>query len=140
MLLAGVMLVLGKYFTGICRIPGVPIQDSGPGSQVEGPRSGSYVKGPGSQVPRVGPGSHFSGMLLVFIKKEALTQVFSCEFCEISKNTFFTEHLRWLLLLFWHKTEWSTLKIKNSYNYLFIKSIARNFMLNMLHGKQKQKC
>ena len=33
-----------------------------------------------------------------FIKKEALAQVFSCEFCEISKNTFFTEHLRWLLL------------------------------------------
>ena len=23
-----------------------------------------------------------------FIKKEILTQVFSCEFCEISKNTF----------------------------------------------------
>ena len=29
-----------------------------------------------------------------FIKKETLTLVFSCEFCEISKNTFFTEHLR----------------------------------------------
>ena len=29
-----------------------------------------------------------------FIKKESLTQVFSCEFGEISKNTFFTEHLR----------------------------------------------
>ena len=28
-----------------------------------------------------------------FIKKESLTQVFSFEFCEISKNTFFTEHL-----------------------------------------------
>ena len=28
-----------------------------------------------------------------FIKKEALAQVFPCEFCEISKNTFFTEHL-----------------------------------------------
>ena len=28
-----------------------------------------------------------------FIKKEALTQVFSCIFCEISKKTFFTEHL-----------------------------------------------
>ena len=28
-----------------------------------------------------------------FIKKEALTQVFSCEICEISKNTYFTEHL-----------------------------------------------
>ena len=24
-----------------------------------------------------------------FIKKEALAQVFSCEFCQISKNTFF---------------------------------------------------
>ena len=28
-----------------------------------------------------------------FIKKEALAQVFSCEFCQISKNNFFTEHL-----------------------------------------------
>ena len=28
-----------------------------------------------------------------FIKKESLTQVFPCEFYEISKNTFFTEHL-----------------------------------------------
>ena len=28
-----------------------------------------------------------------FIKKETLAQVFSCEFCEISKNIFFTEHL-----------------------------------------------
>ena len=33
-----------------------------------------------------------------FIKKKALAQVFSCEFCEISKNTFFTEYLWWLLL------------------------------------------
>ena len=29
----------------------------------------------------------------LFIKKESLAQVLSCEFCEISKNTFFTEHL-----------------------------------------------
>ena len=29
-----------------------------------------------------------------FIKKETLVQLFSCEFCEIFKNTFFTEHLR----------------------------------------------
>ena len=28
-----------------------------------------------------------------FIKEDALAQVFSCEFCEISKITFFTEHL-----------------------------------------------
>ena len=33
-----------------------------------------------------------------FIKKEALAQVFSCKFCEILKNTFYTEHLWWLLL------------------------------------------
>ena len=28
-----------------------------------------------------------------FIKKETLTKLFSCEFCEISKDIFFTEHL-----------------------------------------------
>ena len=28
-----------------------------------------------------------------FVKKETLAHLFSCEFCEISKNTFFTEHL-----------------------------------------------
>ena len=28
-----------------------------------------------------------------FIKEEILAQMFSCEFCEIFKNTFFTEHL-----------------------------------------------
>ena len=28
-----------------------------------------------------------------FILKKTLVEVFSCEFCEISKNTFFTEHL-----------------------------------------------
>ena len=28
-----------------------------------------------------------------FMKKKNLAQVISCEFCEISKNTFFTEHL-----------------------------------------------
>ena len=35
-----------------------------------------------------------------FIKNKTLVQVFFCEFCEISKNTFFTEHL-WLLL-YWN--------------------------------------
>ena len=29
-----------------------------------------------------------------FIKKESLAHVFSCKFCEISKNIFFTEHLQ----------------------------------------------
>ena len=27
------------------------------------------------------------------LKKETLAQAFSCQFCEISKNTFFMEHL-----------------------------------------------
>ena len=33
-----------------------------------------------------------------FIKKETPAQVFPCEFCEISKNTFLIDHLWWLLL------------------------------------------
>ena len=35
-----------------------------------------------------------AGRACNFIKKESLAQVFSCEFCEFFKNTFFTEHLR----------------------------------------------
>ena len=35
-----------------------------------------------------------------FTKKEALAQVFFCEFCEILKNTFFTEHL-WTTASVW---------------------------------------
>ena len=31
--------------------------------------------------------------------KETPTQLFSCEYCEIFKNTFFIEQLRWLLLI-----------------------------------------
>ena len=36
-----------------------------------------------------------------FIKKETVAQVFSCEFCEIFKNTFFTEHLRTTASILW---------------------------------------
>ena len=36
----------------------------------------------------------FTGLACNFIKKETLTQVLSCEFCEISENTFFTEHIQ----------------------------------------------
>ena len=50
-----------------------------------------------------------------FIKKESLPQVFSCEFCEISRNTFFTEHLRRLLL-----------KFQNFWEHLFGKSSANS--------------
>ena len=40
-----------------------------------------------------------------FFKKEALAQVFSCECCDISKNTFFTEHV------------WKTASIIRQYNF-----------------------
>ena len=33
------------------------------------------------------------------IKKETLTQVFSCEICESFKNAFFIKHLKWMLLI-----------------------------------------
>ena len=41
-------------------------------------------------------GKHLCQSLFVcnFIKKETLAQLFSCEFCQISKSTFFTEHLK----------------------------------------------
>ena len=45
-----------------------------------------------------------------FTKKETLAQVFSCEFCEISKNTFFTEHL------------WATASVYQTFLF-FMKSI-----------------
>ena len=38
-------------------------------------------------------GSIHQTLGLHFIKKESLGQVFSCEFWEISRNTFFTEHI-----------------------------------------------
>ena len=59
-----------------------------------------------------------------FIKKETLALVFSCEFCEISKNSFFTEHLRttasvfcdflWVyqIIQYWHT--WSLPNLKSS--------------------------
>ena len=39
-----------------------------------------------------------AGAACTFFKKGTLAQLFFCEFCKISKNTFFTEHRRWLLL------------------------------------------
>ena len=39
------------------------------------------------------------------LKKETLAQMFSCEFCEISKNTFFTEHLWTMDDCFWNFAE-----------------------------------
>ena len=38
--------------------------------------------------------NNVSGLARNFIKKDTLSQVFSCKFCEIFKNTFFREHLQ----------------------------------------------
>ena len=53
--------------------------------------------------------SENSDLTYNFIKKETLAQVFSYEFCQISKNTFFTKHL------------WTTVSFPmNPLKYLFL--------------------
>ena len=47
-----------------------------------------------------------------FITKETLAQLFSCEFCEISKNTFFTEHL------------WATASLLQQFSRRYLKLVA----------------
>ena len=51
---------------------------------------------------------------LASYKKETLAQVFSCEFCEISKNIIFTEHL-WATASIWNTVHFSKLDI---YSYI----------------------
>ena len=53
-----------------------------------------------------------------FIKKETLPQVLSCEFCEISKNTFFTGHL-WPTV-FWTKNISTCYLTKASFIWLIL--------------------
>ena len=72
-----------------------------------------------------------------FIKKGSLTQVFSCQFCEIFKNTFFTEHLRTIasvyciLHLFYSAPRHFTILPKYSI-ILFNLSIACKVLLNIV--------
>ena len=60
-----------------------------------------------------------------FIKKETPTQVFSCEICEIFKNTYFEEHLR------------TTDSIK-SITCISLKSDARNYFKVTVNPTTKQ--
>ena len=41
---------------------------------------------------------HLRWSLFFSYQKENPTQVLSCEYCEFYENSFFIEHLRWLLL------------------------------------------
>ena len=66
------------------------------------------------------------------IKKKTMTQVFSCEFCEIFKNTFFKENL-WItasVLQFLMRTTLPELKVvsKNTFfkEHLWLLLLARN--------------
>ena len=63
------------------------------------------------------------------VKKDTLAQLFSCEFCKISKTEFLlTEHLRWLLLQKQHTTN---NKINSTYlgDKLFLKNV---YVINVL--------
>ena len=64
-----------------------------------------------------------------FIKKETLAQAFSCEFCEISKNTFFYRTalaaasvpvLRYSIALAGHIAKSRKLAVKAFFNILFL--------------------
>ena len=57
-------------------------------------------------------------VIVHFIKKETLTQVLSCKSCQTFKNTFFVEHLRWLLLY--------NLTLSNSLTKMLVPSLDEN--------------
>ena len=68
-------------------------------------------------------GKHLCQSLFFNKVAETLAQVFSCEFCQISKNTFFTEHLRVTLS---KKRPWH-----RSFPVNFVKFLRTTFWLNI---------
>ena len=50
-----------------------------------------------------------------FIKKETLAQLFSCEFCQIFKNTFFTEHPRTTASTWPQNVNWTIWNVQKTY-------------------------
>ena len=70
-----------------------------------------------------------------FIKKEAVAQLFSCEFCEICKNLFFTEH-PWMTASYQTRLKILTGIITGSWNSFMSSSRRRYFdtqNFNYLH-------
>ena len=53
---------------------------------------GNFAKFTGKQLCQSLFFNKVAGLACNFTKKETPAQLFSCEFCDISKNTFFTEH------------------------------------------------
>ena len=62
-----------------------------------------------------------AGLTCNIIKKKTLAQVFSCEFCEFFKNTFFTEHFRTTAPGFIEHLRW--MRLKNQYKNSTIKMV-----------------
>ena len=67
------------------------------------------------------------------IKKETLVQVFSCEFCKIYKNTFFIEHIRWLLLFYTHEEFRLFFHLETVFLLYDLFKVARWSLSNMVH-------
>ena len=63
-----------------------------------------------------------------FIKNKTLAQVFSCEFCQIFKNTYFVEHLR------------TTASACNYFNFQFNHFHVTNFFLYLLKTSRNLLC
>ena len=90
---------------------------------------------------------------LSLVKNKTLAQVFFCEFCEISNNTFFTEYL-WLLL-YWYVTDYMLFeRLKNTfkncslytipitlfYSNLELHSPTKSLLLDVPHKYKKALC
>ena len=69
-----------------------------------------------------------------YIKKETLAHMFSCVFCKILKNTFFTEHLQVTASDVCYPYSWWLLKTKRSWtsSNTFIKNILSFFEITWL--------
>ena len=62
-----------------------------------------------------------------FIKKETLAQVFSCEFCEISKNNFSTEHFQ--KIASGHSAFYNDLIILIRWNKMFLVELKESLLI-----------
>ena len=69
-----------------------------------------------------------AGQACNFIKKETLAQVFSCKFCEISKNNFFVEHV------------WSTASIKGCLFWIIIICYENKYSLFRVNRRRHRRC
>ena len=78
----------------------------------------NFVKFTGKQLCQSLLFNKVAGLRPVTLLKKRLWQMFSCEFREIFRNTFFIEHLRWLLL---NKT-YKKISVWSPWNYFFSSS------------------